>query len=119
MRTQSMDTSLEAEREQIELLRKASPAKKFGFVNSLSRTMIEASRRNLRRPGLACQAGGATTLRRRGSAGPCIVVTGLAPVMLLAPLMSVQQFDAHPIPTFSLEKRQQAGCCWIGQAQYY
>ena len=49
MRTQSMDTSPEAERVQIGLLRKASPAKKFGLVNSLSRTMIEASRRNLRR----------------------------------------------------------------------
>ena len=49
MRTQSMDTSPEAERVQIELLRKASPAKKFSLVNSLSQTMIQASRRNLRR----------------------------------------------------------------------
>jgi hypothetical protein len=48
MRTQSMDTSPEAERVQIELLRKASPAKKFRLVNSLSQTMIEVSRRNIR-----------------------------------------------------------------------
>ena len=49
MRTQSMDTSPEAEGVQIELLRKASPAKKFGLVSSLSQTLIQASRRNLRR----------------------------------------------------------------------
>jgi hypothetical protein len=48
MRTQSMDTSPEAERVQIELLRKASVAKKFGLVNSLSRTLIQASRNNIR-----------------------------------------------------------------------
>ncbi len=49
MRTQSMDTSPEAERVQIELLRKASAAKKYGLVNSLSRTLIQASRNNIRR----------------------------------------------------------------------
>ncbi len=49
MRTQSMDTSPEAERVQIELIRKASPAKLFGLVRSLSRTMIQASRDNIRR----------------------------------------------------------------------
>jgi len=48
MRTQSMDTSPEAERVQIELLRKASPAKKFAIVSSLSQLLIEASRRNIR-----------------------------------------------------------------------
>jgi hypothetical protein len=49
MRTQSMDTSPEAERVQIELIRKASPAKLFGLTNSLSRTMIQASRNTIRR----------------------------------------------------------------------
>jgi len=49
MRTQSMDTSPEAERVQIELIRKASPAKLFGLVRSLSRTMIQASRDTIRR----------------------------------------------------------------------
>jgi hypothetical protein len=48
MRTQSMDTSPEAERVQIELIRKASPAKLFGLINSLSRTMIQASRDTIR-----------------------------------------------------------------------
>jgi hypothetical protein len=47
MRTQSMDTSPEAERVQIELLRKASPIKKFGIVRSLSQSLIQASRRNI------------------------------------------------------------------------
>ncbi|HET8853564.1 MAG TPA: hypothetical protein VFN02_13660 [Ktedonobacteraceae bacterium] len=49
MRTQSMDTSPEAERVQIELIRKASPAKLFGLVRSLSQTMIQASRNTIRR----------------------------------------------------------------------
>jgi hypothetical protein len=48
MRTQSMDTSPEAERVQIESLRKASMAKKFALVNSLSRAVIQASRNNIR-----------------------------------------------------------------------
>jgi hypothetical protein len=43
-----MDTSPEAERVQIELIRKASPAKLFSLVNSLSRTMIQASRDTIR-----------------------------------------------------------------------
>ncbi|HEX6551608.1 MAG TPA: hypothetical protein VF026_02515 [Ktedonobacteraceae bacterium] len=48
MRTQSMDTSPEAERVQIELIRKASPAKLFGLVRSLSQSLILASRENIR-----------------------------------------------------------------------
>lgn len=48
MRTQSMDTSPEAERVQIELIRKASPAKLFGLVRSLSQSVILASRENIR-----------------------------------------------------------------------
>ena len=49
MRTQSMDTSPEAERVQIELIRKASPAKLFGLVRSLSQSLIEMNRQNLRK----------------------------------------------------------------------
>ncbi len=49
MRTQSIDTSPEAERVQIELIRKASPTKLFGLVRSLSRTMIQATRDTIRR----------------------------------------------------------------------
>ena len=49
MRTQSEDTSPEMERVQIELIRKASPAKIFGLVRSMSKTMIQASRRNIRK----------------------------------------------------------------------
>ena len=48
MRTQSMDTSPEAERVQIELIRKASPARLFEMVRSMSQTMIQASRQTLR-----------------------------------------------------------------------
>src|SRR6266480_4034434 len=49
MRTQSEDTSLEMERVQIEFIRKASPAKLFGLVRSMSQTMMQASRENIRR----------------------------------------------------------------------
>jgi hypothetical protein len=49
MRTQSEDTSPEMERIQIELIRKASPARLFGLVRSMSQTMIQASRRNIRK----------------------------------------------------------------------
>ena len=49
MRTQSEDTSPEMERVQIELIRKASPAKLFGLVRSMSQTMMQASRDNIRR----------------------------------------------------------------------
>ncbi len=47
MRTQSMDTSPEMERVQIELIRKASPTKLLGIVRSLSQTIIQTSRRNI------------------------------------------------------------------------
>jgi len=49
MRTQSEDTSPEMERVQIELIRKASSAKLFGLVRSMSQTMMQASRDNIRR----------------------------------------------------------------------
>ncbi len=49
MRTQSEDTSPEMERVQIELIREASPAKIFGLVRSMSQTMMQASRENIRR----------------------------------------------------------------------
>ena len=49
MRTQSEDTSPEMERVQIELIRKASPAKIFGLVRSMSQTLIQASRINIRK----------------------------------------------------------------------
>ena len=49
MRTQSEDTSLEMERVQIELIRKAPPAKIFGLVRSMSKTLILASRENIRK----------------------------------------------------------------------
>jgi len=48
MKTQSSDTSPEAEQVQIELIRKMSPAKKFNLVRSMTRTMIQASRANIR-----------------------------------------------------------------------
>ncbi len=48
MRTQSPDTSLRAEQVQIELIRKMSPAKKFHLVRSMTQTMIQASRANIR-----------------------------------------------------------------------
>jgi len=49
MRTQSEDTSPEMEQVQNELIRKASPAKLFGLVRSMSQTMMQASRENIRR----------------------------------------------------------------------
>ena len=49
MRSQSEDTSPEMERVQIELIRKASPAKLFGLVRSMSQTMMQASRENIRK----------------------------------------------------------------------
>ena len=49
MRTQSEDTSPEMERVQIELIRKASSAKLFGLVRSMSQTMMQASKENIRR----------------------------------------------------------------------
>lgn len=44
-----MDTSPEAERVQIELIRKASPAKLFGLVRSLSQSLIEMNRQTLQK----------------------------------------------------------------------
>jgi len=49
MRTQSEYTRPEMEPVQIELIRKASPAKIFGLLRSMSQTMIQASRRNIRK----------------------------------------------------------------------
>ena len=49
MRTQSMDTSPEAERVQIETIRKASLAKLFSLVRSLSQSLIEMNRQTLRK----------------------------------------------------------------------
>lgn len=48
MKTQSQDTSPEVERVQIELIRKMSPARKIALVRSMSRTIIQASRENIR-----------------------------------------------------------------------
>ena len=48
MKTQSMDTSPEAERVQIELIRKASDAKRFAIMQAWSKFLIEANRRQIR-----------------------------------------------------------------------
>jgi hypothetical protein len=55
MRTQSMDTSPEAERVQIELIRKASPAKRFTLMEAWSQFLIEANKQGIRKngPGLS------------------------------------------------------------------
>ncbi len=49
MRTQSMDTSPEAERVQIELIRKASVTKRFTIMQSWSQFIIEANRQAIRK----------------------------------------------------------------------
>jgi hypothetical protein len=49
MRTQSMDTSPEAERVQIELLRKASITKRFTIMQAWSQFIIEANRQGIRK----------------------------------------------------------------------
>src|SRR6185437_13164230 len=49
MKTQSRDTSPKAERVQLALLRAASPAKRFGLVEALSRMVLQSSRARLRR----------------------------------------------------------------------
>lgn len=49
MRTQSPDTSPEAERVQIEQLRQATPARRFSLARSLTRSTIAMSRRGLAR----------------------------------------------------------------------
>lgn len=48
MRTQSPDTSPEAERVQIELVRKLSVAQRVALTRSLTRTVIQLSRRAIR-----------------------------------------------------------------------
>ena len=49
MRTQSSDTSPEAERVQIELLRKAGEARRYELVCSLSQSVIQWSRESIRK----------------------------------------------------------------------
>ena len=49
MRTQSRDTRPEAERVQIELLRKAGPARRFSLTRSLSSLAIQLSRQAIRK----------------------------------------------------------------------
>jgi hypothetical protein len=49
MKTQSTDTHPNAEKVVISLMRKASPAKKFSQVRSLSQTMMQLSRRAIAR----------------------------------------------------------------------
>jgi hypothetical protein len=49
MRTQSMDTSPEAERVQIELIRKVSVTKRFAIMEAWSKFLIEANKNSIRR----------------------------------------------------------------------
>jgi len=49
MRTQSTDTSPEAERVQIELIRKPSPAKRFTIMEAWSQFLIEANKQGIRK----------------------------------------------------------------------
>lgn len=49
MRTQSIDTRLEVEEVLISLFRKASVAKKFSHIRSLSQTTLQLSRRAIAR----------------------------------------------------------------------
>ncbi|MCK5075538.1 MAG: hypothetical protein KAR38_04135 [Calditrichia bacterium] len=49
MRTQSIDTRFEAEEVLISLFRKASTAKKFSQIRSLSQTVLQLSRRAIAR----------------------------------------------------------------------
>ncbi|MGR3177670.1 MAG: hypothetical protein ACUZ8E_06400 [Candidatus Anammoxibacter sp.] len=49
MITQSIDTNLEAEKVQISLIRKASIAKRISRMRSLSRSVIQLSRKAIRR----------------------------------------------------------------------
>jgi len=44
-----MDTSPEAERVQIELIRKASPAKRFTIMEAWSQFLIEANKQGIRK----------------------------------------------------------------------
>jgi hypothetical protein len=58
MKTQSVDTHPKAEAVQIDLLRKATPARRAWLMRSLSQTMLRLSRRTLREmnPDLSEQA---------------------------------------------------------------
>src|SRR5947209_20006298 len=49
VRTQSTDTSSEAEKVQIELIRKAPISKRFALVRSWSQLLIEANRQQIRK----------------------------------------------------------------------
>jgi hypothetical protein len=49
MRARARDTSVEADRVQIELLRQATPARRFAMVRRLSRTAVVLARRAIRR----------------------------------------------------------------------
>jgi hypothetical protein len=49
MKTQSVDTSFEAERIQIDLVRQATVSRRFALVRSLSQTTIQLARRAIRR----------------------------------------------------------------------
>ena len=49
MKTQSSDTHPDAEKVLISLMRKASPARKFSLVCSLSQTVMQLSRRAIAR----------------------------------------------------------------------
>jgi hypothetical protein len=49
MLTQSSDTSPEIERVQVELLRKASPAKRFALMASWSQFIVEVAKQGIRR----------------------------------------------------------------------
>lgn len=49
MRTQSEDTSSEAERVQIELIRKAPITKRFAIMQAWSRFLIEANKQQIRK----------------------------------------------------------------------
>ncbi len=49
MRTQSEDTSPEMERVQIELIRKATPAKRFAIMQAWSQLLIEANKQHIRK----------------------------------------------------------------------
>lgn len=54
MKTQSPDTHIETEKVLISLLREKTPAQKFSMVRSLSQTVIQLSKRAIRRakPGI-------------------------------------------------------------------
>jgi 16S rRNA U1498 N3-methylase RsmE len=49
MRTQSLDTSPEMERVQIDMLRKTSITKKFAMIEAWSRFITEAAKQGIRR----------------------------------------------------------------------